>query len=74
MSAEPITKLPPVIAPVAVTFLKPAASLSASTTTALLAATVPFVIPSSFSKSASLIAAEPIVSAVALRTSVLLIL
>ena len=64
MSAEPITKLPAVTAPVAVRLRKEAASLLESTTTALEAATVPAVIPSSISSSASVRAALPIVKEV----------
>ena len=60
ISAEPITKLPAVIAPDAVRFLNEETSLFASTTTALLAAIVPFVIPSNFSRSASFMSADPI--------------
>ena len=59
ISADPITKVPLVVAPVAVIFLNEPASLFPSTTTALFAATVPLVIPSSFSRSASFIDAEP---------------
>ena len=62
MSAEPITRLPAVTAPVAVRLRKLDASLLLSTTTALLAATVPSVMPSSFSRSASDISAEPTTS------------
>ena len=53
---------PNCIVPLAVKFLNDDASLLASTTTALLAATVPAVMPSICSSSASLIAAEPIVN------------
>ena len=47
--------------PVAVKFLTPSTSMLASATKALLAAAVPFVIPSSFSKSVSFISALPII-------------
>ena len=62
--APPLSDVAPVIVkvPVALTFLKPDASKLLSTTTALFAATVPFVIPSNFSKSVSLISAEPIMN------------
>ena len=54
ISASPDTsRLPASSSPVSVIFLNDAASLLASTTTALLAATVPAVIPSSISNSAS---------------------
>ena len=46
----------------AVKFLKSPASLLESTTTALLAATVPSVMPSNFSRSVSFIDAEPIMN------------
>ncbi len=53
-----------------VTFLKVPISLFESTTTALLAATVPAVIPSICSNSASLITALPIVKPVPVTTPV----
>ena len=60
-----VTTVVPVLTCVAEIFLKPEASLLESTTTALEAATVPAVIPSSCSRSASLISAEPMVRLVA---------
>ena len=65
ISADPITKVPLVVAPVAVIFLNDPMSLLESTTTALDAATVPAVTPSIVSSSVSLIAADPIVNPVA---------
>ena len=56
-SSEPASN-----SPVSVILRKPVASLFASTTTALEAATVPAVIPSMLSKSFSLISALPIQS------------
>ena len=60
--APPFNDVAPVTVkvPVALRFLNPEASKLPSTTTALFAATVPFVIPSIFSKSVSSISAEPI--------------
>ena len=62
--APPFKLVAPVIVnvPVALTFLNPDASALLSTTTALLAATVPSVIPSIFSKSVSSMSAEPIIN------------
>ena len=61
ISASPdISKVAASNSPVSVTFLKLPISLLLSTTTALLAATVPAVTPSIVSSSASLISAEPI--------------
>ena len=58
-----------VIVPDVVMFLNPEAiSAFASSTTALLAAPAPFVIPSIFSKSVSSIAADPIVNPVPVTT------
>ena len=56
------SKVAVVIVPVAVMFLNDPASLFPSTTTALLAATVPLVIPSNFSRSVSFMSAEPIIN------------
>ena len=53
---------PQVIVPDAFKFLNSLASLSALTTTALLAAIVPFVMPSSFSRSVSFMSADPIIN------------
>ena len=62
--APPFNDVAPVTVkvPVALRFLNPEASKLPSTTTALFAATVPFVIPSIFSKSVSSISADPIIN------------
>ena len=64
-----VTTAADVNVPLAVRFLSPdATSASPSNTTALLAAPAPSVIPSIFSKSASLITADPIVNPAAVTT------
>ena len=68
MSASPdISSVAASNSPVSVTFLNDPISLFESTTTALLAATVPAVTPSIVSNSASLMFADPIIKPVAVN-------